>query len=157
MNSYKWKRNVACVKYHEVELERRKCHKMKLCKHNGMTIHLLIYIYIYIIHFLEKWFSLQGERSHSCIFLYVRTLGFKKKCNRERGGERDRLTHTFCLVLQQTPYEPMTNLSHLVTTIFSSLALLSSSISMASLSHFVVASFSSLALLSFSISTANLS
>ena len=23
MNSYKWKRNLACVKYHEVELERR--------------------------------------------------------------------------------------------------------------------------------------
>ena len=44
-----------------------------------------------------------------------------------------------------------------VATIFSSLAFLSSSISMANLSRLVAASFSSLALLSSSVSTANLS
>ena len=51
----------------------------------------------------------------------------------------------------------MANLSRLIATIFSSLALLSSSVSMAKLSRLVAASFSSLALLSSSVSTANLS
>ena len=46
--------------------------------------------------------------------------------------------------------------SCVVATIFSSLAFLSSSVSMANLSHLVPASFSSLALLSSSVSTANL-
>ena len=45
----------------------------------------------------------------------------------------------------------------MVATIFSSLAFLSLSISMANLSHLVAVSFSSLALLSSSVSTANLS
>ena len=45
----------------------------------------------------------------------------------------------------------------MVSTIFSSLALLSLSISMVNLSHLVAASFSSLALLSSSVSMANLS
>ena len=51
----------------------------------------------------------------------------------------------------------MTNLSCAVATIFSSLAFLSSSIYMTNLSRSVAASFSSLALLSSSLSTANLS
>ena len=50
----------------------------------------------------------------------------------------------------------MANLSYLVATIFSSLGFLFSSISMAKLSCSVAASFSSLALLSSSISMANL-
>ena len=50
----------------------------------------------------------------------------------------------------------MANLSRLVTTIFSSLAFLSSSVYMAKLSCLVAATFSSLALLSSSVSTANL-
>ena len=49
------------------------------------------------------------------------------------------------------------NMSCAVATIFSSLAFLSSSVSMANLSHLVAASFSSLVLLSSSVSTANLS
>ena len=49
------------------------------------------------------------------------------------------------------------NMSSVVATIFSSLAFLSSSISMANLNHLVAVSFSSLTLLSSSISTANLS
>ena len=48
------------------------------------------------------------------------------------------------------------NMSCAVAIIFSSLAFLSSSISMANLSRLVAASFSSLALLSSSVSTANL-
>ena len=51
----------------------------------------------------------------------------------------------------------MANLSCVVATIFSSLAFLSSSVSMANLSRLVAAPFSSIALLSSSISTANLS
>ena len=47
------------------------------------------------------------------------------------------------------------NLSSVVSTIFSSLAFLSSSISMANLSSLVGTSFSSFAVLSFSLSTAN--
>ena len=49
------------------------------------------------------------------------------------------------------------NMSCAVATIFSSLAFLSSSVSMANLSRLVTTSFSSLALLSSSVSTANLS
>ena len=49
----------------------------------------------------------------------------------------------------------MASLSHLVAIIFSSLAFLSLSISMAKLSHLIAASFSSLSLLSSSVSSAN--
>ena len=50
----------------------------------------------------------------------------------------------------------MASLNHLVASILSSLAFLSSSISMAKLSRLVAQSFSCLALLSYSVSTANL-
>ena len=66
-------------------------------------------------------------------------------------GLRDKKTPTLTTPLIRA------NMSCAVATIFSSLAFLSSSISMANLSRLVAASFSSLALLSSSVSTANLS
>ena len=66
-------------------------------------------------------------------------------------GFRDKTTPTLTTPLIRA------NMNCAVTTIFSSLAFLSSSISMANLSRLVAASFTSLALLSSSISTANLS
>ena len=67
-------------------------------------------------------------------------------------GLRDKTTPTLT-----TPLVRANMSCVVVATIFSSLAFLSSSISMANLSRLVAASFSSLALLSSSISTANLS
>ena len=83
----------------------------------------------------------------------VRTtsLNDKHSCHLFRMGLRDKITPTSTTPLMWA------NMSCAVTTIFSSLAFLSSSISMANLSHLVAASFSSLALLSSSVSTANLS
>ena len=65
-------------------------------------------------------------------------------------GLRDKTTPTMTTPLIRA------NMSSVVATIFSSLAFLSLSISMAKLSRLVAASFSSLALLSSSVSTANL-
>ena len=83
----------------------------------------------------------------------VRTssLNDKHSCQLFRMGLRDKTTahndHTF----NQGQHELW------VATIFSSLAFLSSFVSMANLSRLVTASFSSLALISFSVSTANVS
>ena len=83
----------------------------------------------------------------------VRTssLNSKHSCQHFSMGLRDITTPT-----RPTPLV-RTTMSCAVATIFSSLAFLSSSVSMANLSHLVVASFSSLALLSYSVSMANLS
>ena len=61
-----------------------------------------------------------------------------------------------CQHFRTTPFV-RANMTCAVATIFSSLAFLSSSVSMTKLSRLVAASFSSLALLSSSVSTANLS
>ena len=83
----------------------------------------------------------------------VRTssLNGKHSCQLFSMGLRDKTTPT-----QTTPLI-RANMSCAVATIFSSLAFLSSSISMANLSRLVAVSFSSLALLSYSVSTANMS
>ena len=72
-------------------------------------------------------------------------------CQLFRMGLRDKTTPTL-----NTPLI-WANMSCVVATIFSSLAFLSSSISMANLSRLVAASFSSLPLLSSFVSTTNLS
>ena len=77
-------------------------------------------------------------------------LNDKHSCQLYKNGFRDKTTPT-----STTPLI-MANIS-CVATIFSSLAFLSSSVSMVNLSCLVAASFSSLALLSSSVSTANLS
>ena len=79
------------------------------------------------------------------------TLNDKHSCQLFRMGLRDKTT--------PTPTTPLikANRTCAVATIFSSLAFLSLSVSMANLSHLVAASFSSFALLSSSVSTANLS
>ena len=100
-----------------------------------------MYIYIYI---LEKWFLIHGDRAHFFIFFFLIQSQIKSKS----------YTFLFCssffLCVQGQP-------ELCGSTIFSSLAFLSSSVSMANLSRLVAASFSSLALLSSSVSTANLS
>ena len=89
---------------------------------------------------LEKWFPLQGERTHSFL---------------EKKNFFENQIHSFFALLSSSVSRA--NLSYVVATIFSSLAFLSSSISMANLNHLVAASFSSFALLSSFVSTANLS
>ena len=79
------------------------------------------------------------------------SLNDKHTCQLFRMGLRDKITPTVTTSLIGA------NKSCVVTTIFSSLAFLSSSISMANLSRLVAPSFSSLALLCSSVSTANLS
>ena len=83
----------------------------------------------------------------------VRTssLNDKHSCQLFRIGLRDETTPTSTTPLIRA------NMNCVVATIFSSLAFLSSSISMANLGRLVAATFSSLALLSSSVSTANLS
>ena len=83
----------------------------------------------------------------------VRTSSWnvKHSCQLFKMGLRDKTTLTSTTPLIRT------NMTCAVATIFSSLAFLSSSISMANLSRLVAASFSSLALLSSSVSKANLS
>ena len=83
----------------------------------------------------------------------VRTssLNDKHSCQLFRMGLRDKTTPTLTTPLIRA------NMSCAVATILSSLAFLSSSISMANLSRLVAASFSSLALFSSFVSTANLS
>ena len=83
----------------------------------------------------------------------VRTssLNGKHSCQLFSMGLRDKTT------LTRTPPLIRVNMSCAIATIFSSLAFLSLSVSMANLSRLVAASFSSLALLSYSVSTANLS
>ena len=83
----------------------------------------------------------------------VRTssLNDKHSCQLFRMGLRDKTAPTLTTPLISP------NMSCAVATIFSSLAFLSSSISMANLSRLVAASFCSLAHLSSSVSTANLS
>ena len=83
----------------------------------------------------------------------VRTssLNNKHSCQLFRKGLRDKITPTLTTPLIRG------NMSGVVATIFSSLALLSSSVSMANLSRLVAATFSILALLSSFVSTTNLS
>ena len=78
-------------------------------------------------------------------------LNDKYRCQLSRMGLMDKTTPTLTTPLIRV------NMSCAVATSFSSLAFLSSSVSMANLSHLVVASFSSLALLSSSVSMAKLS
>ena len=87
---------------------------------------------------LEKWFPLWGERIHS-----LKKICFESNINK--------IDSFFAL--------PSSSVSraNLSSVVFSSLAFLSSSVSMASLSRLVATSFSSFALLSSSLSTANLS
>ena len=75
----------------------------------------------------------------------------KHSCLHFRMGLRDKTTPTLTTPLIRA------SMSCVVATMFSSLAFLSSSISMAKLSRLVAASFSSFALLSSSVSKANLS
>ena len=78
-------------------------------------------------------------------------LNNKHSCQLFKMGLRDNTIPTLTTPLLRA------NMSCEVATIFSSLAFISSSVSMANLSHSVAASFSSLALLSSSVSKANLS
>ena len=85
--------------------------------------------------------------------MFFRTSRLNDKHSRQlfRMGLRDKITPIWTTPLIRA------NMSCAVAIIFSSLAFLSSSISMANLSRLVAASYSSLALLSSSVSTANLS
>ena len=92
-------------------------------------------------HKLEKWLPLHGERAHLLKFLFLKTpisISTIFFCS------------PFFLCLLGQP-------ELCVATIFSSLAFLSSSVSMANLSCVVATIFSSLAFLSSSVSMANLS
>ena len=81
----------------------------------------------------------------------VRTSSLKDKhsCRLFGMGLRDKTTPTYTTSLTRV------DMSCAVATIISSLAFLSSSVSIANLSHLAATSFSSLALLSSSVSTAN--
>ena len=113
---------------------------------------------------LEKWFPLQGERTHSLKFLKTPiSIQIKSKSNPNQIHST-----SFILCFQGQPelcgsYHlhqscfsfsvSMTNLSRLVAASFSSLALLSSSVSMTNLSCLLATIFSSLRLLSNSLSS----
>ena len=87
----------------------------------------------------------------SVVGAYVHRLNDKHSCQLFRMGLRDKTPPTLTTPLIRA------NMSSVVATIFSSLVILSLSISMANLSRLVAASFPSLAILSSSVSTANLS